>query len=195
MTTWLLTQPGLIVQAIGLDSQNLSRTMQVPAPVLSVHAHRALQKFPDGLSGQQLKSIDARCRVELVVPHPFGRARVGHVQLDELGHSGVFQHIRRTWRRSNDATVGVTADLGRAVLSSQSADSRGRQAASGASSTSWARGLISTLGSRLLHGLEGPNGLQDAALFSFIDAEKAAAFVDRFACGLIIGRKPLASVT
>jgi hypothetical protein len=40
MTTWLLTQPGLIVQAIGLDSQNLSRTMQVPAPVLSVHAHR-----------------------------------------------------------------------------------------------------------------------------------------------------------
>jgi hypothetical protein len=78
MTTCLLTQPGLIVQAIGLDSQNLSRTMQVPAPVLSVHAHRALQKFRDGLSGQQLKSIDARCRVELLVPHPFGRARVGY---------------------------------------------------------------------------------------------------------------------
>jgi hypothetical protein len=40
----------------------------------------------------------------------------------------------------------------------------------------------------------GP-GLQDAALFYFVDAKMAAAFVDRFACGLIIGREPPASVT
>jgi hypothetical protein len=38
-------------------------------------------------------------------------------------------------------------------------------------------------------------GLQDAALFYFVDADMAAAFVDRFACGLIIGREPPASVT
>jgi hypothetical protein len=40
----------------------------------------------------------------------------------------------------------------------------------------------------------GP-GLRDAALFYFVDADMAAAFVDRFACGLIIGREPPASVT
>lgn len=103
MTTCLRTQPGLVVQAIGLDSQNLSRTMQVPAPVFSVHAHRALPKFRDGLSGQQLKSIDARSRVELLVPHP-GRATA----LDEPGHSGVSWNMRRT-RRGAIAIVRQSA--------------------------------------------------------------------------------------
>jgi hypothetical protein len=33
------------------------------------------------------------------------------------------------------------------------------------------------------------------ALFYFVDAKMAAAFADRFACGLIIGHDPPASVT
>jgi hypothetical protein len=43
-------------------------------------------------------------------------------------------------------------------------------------------------------GVQAGAGLQDAALFYFVDAKMAAAFVDRFACGLIIGRDPPASV-
>jgi predicted lipid-binding transport protein (Tim44 family) len=46
----------------------------------------------------------------------------------------------------------------------------------------------------LLYGLAG-RSLQDAALFYFIGAKMAAAFVDRFACRLIIGRETLAAVT
>ena len=38
-------------------------------------------------------------------------------------------------------------------------------------------------------GSETVAGRQDAALFYFVDAKLAAAFVDRFACGLIIGRE------
>ena len=44
-------------------------------------------------------------------------------------------------------------------------------------------------------GAQAGAGLQDAALFYFIDAKVAAAFVDRFACGLVIGHEPPASVT
>jgi hypothetical protein len=44
-------------------------------------------------------------------------------------------------------------------------------------------------------GAQAGAGLRDAALFYFIDAKVAAAFVDRFACGLIIGGEPPASVT
>jgi hypothetical protein len=40
-------------------------------------------------------------------------------------------------------------------------------------------------------GSETEPGRQDAALFYFVDARMAAAFVDRFACGLIVGREPL----
>jgi hypothetical protein len=43
-------------------------------------------------------------------------------------------------------------------------------------------------------GAQAGAGLRDAALFYFVDAKMAAAFVDRFACGLIIGRDPPASV-
>jgi hypothetical protein len=48
----------------------------------------------------------------------------------------------------------------------------------------------------LLYGLAGRR-LQDAALFYFIGAKMAAAFVDidRFACRLIIGRETPAAVT
>jgi hypothetical protein len=42
-------------------------------------------------------------------------------------------------------------------------------------------------------GAQAGAGLRDAALFYFIDAKMAAAFVDRFACGLIIGREAPAS--
>jgi hypothetical protein len=42
-------------------------------------------------------------------------------------------------------------------------------------------------------GAQAGAGLQDAALFYFVDAKIAAAFVDRFACGLIIGREAPAS--
>ncbi len=38
-------------------------------------------------------------------------------------------------------------------------------------------------------GAETGAGLGDAALFYFVDARMAAAFVDRFACGLIFGRE------
>ena len=38
-------------------------------------------------------------------------------------------------------------------------------------------------------GAETGAGLRDAALFYFLDAKVAAAFVDRFACGLIVGRE------
>src|ERR1700730_2301488 len=38
-------------------------------------------------------------------------------------------------------------------------------------------------------GAKAGAGLQDAALLYFIDAKIAAAFVDRFACRLIIGRE------
>jgi hypothetical protein len=41
-------------------------------------------------------------------------------------------------------------------------------------------------------GAEAGAGLRDAALFYFIEANVAAAFVDRFACGLI-GREAPAS--
>jgi hypothetical protein len=41
-------------------------------------------------------------------------------------------------------------------------------------------------------GSETEPGRPDAALFCFLDAKMAAAFVDRFACGLIVGREPLA---
>jgi hypothetical protein len=44
-------------------------------------------------------------------------------------------------------------------------------------------------------GAQAGAGLQDAALFYFADAKMAAAFVDRFACGLIMGREPPTSVT
>jgi hypothetical protein len=44
-------------------------------------------------------------------------------------------------------------------------------------------------------GAQAGARLPDAALFYFIDAKVAAAFVDRFACGLIIGGEPPASVT
>jgi len=37
-------------------------------------------------------------------------------------------------------------------------------------------------------GSETVAGRQDAALFYFLDAKIATAFVDRFACGLIVGR-------
>jgi hypothetical protein len=39
-------------------------------------------------------------------------------------------------------------------------------------------------------GAQAGAGLQDAAMFCFIDAKMAAAFVDRVVCGLIIGREP-----
>jgi hypothetical protein len=39
-------------------------------------------------------------------------------------------------------------------------------------------------------GAQAGAGLQDRALFYFVDAKMAAAFVDRFACGLIVGREP-----
>jgi hypothetical protein len=42
-------------------------------------------------------------------------------------------------------------------------------------------------------GAQAAPGLQDAALFYFVEAKMAAAFVDRFACGLIIGRDAPAS--
>jgi hypothetical protein len=42
-------------------------------------------------------------------------------------------------------------------------------------------------------GAQAGAWLQDAALFYFIDAKVAAAFVNRFACGLIIGREVPAS--
>jgi hypothetical protein len=42
-------------------------------------------------------------------------------------------------------------------------------------------------------GAQAGAGLQDAALFYFIDAKIAVAFVERFACGLIIGREAPAS--
>ena len=42
---------------------------------------------------------------------------------------------------------------------------------------------------RYFAGSETVAGRQDAALFYFVDAKMAAAFVDRFACGLIIGRE------
>jgi hypothetical protein len=44
-------------------------------------------------------------------------------------------------------------------------------------------------------GAQAGAGLQDAALFYFIDAKIAAAFVDRFACRFTIGPEPPASVT
>ena len=40
-------------------------------------------------------------------------------------------------------------------------------------------------------GAEAGNGLRDAALFYFLDAKLAAAFVDRFACGLVVGCETL----
>jgi hypothetical protein len=43
-------------------------------------------------------------------------------------------------------------------------------------------------------GAQAGAGLRDAALFYFVETKMAAAFVDRFACGLIIGREPPASV-
>jgi hypothetical protein len=49
-------------------------------------------------------------------------------------------------------------------------------------------------GSYFTSAQAGP-GRQDAALFYFVDAEMAAAFVDRFACGLVIGDAPPASLT
>lgn len=39
-------------------------------------------------------------------------------------------------------------------------------------------------------GGEAGAGLQDAALFYFLDADIAAAFVSHFGCGLVIGREP-----
>ena len=44
-------------------------------------------------------------------------------------------------------------------------------------------------------GSETVAGRQDAALFYFVDAKMAAAFVDRFACGLIIGHEASASAS
>jgi hypothetical protein len=44
-------------------------------------------------------------------------------------------------------------------------------------------------------GAQAGPGLQDVAIFYFVDEKMAAAFVDHFACGLIIGREPPASVT
>lgn len=41
-------------------------------------------------------------------------------------------------------------------------------------------------------GSETVPGRQDAALFYFVDAKIAAAFVDRFACGLVVGREAAA---
>jgi hypothetical protein len=38
-------------------------------------------------------------------------------------------------------------------------------------------------------GAQAGAGLQDAALFYFVEADMAAAFVDRFACGLIVAVK------
>ena len=38
-------------------------------------------------------------------------------------------------------------------------------------------------------GTEAGPGLQDAALFYFLDANMGAAFIDRLACGLIVGRQ------
>jgi hypothetical protein len=42
-------------------------------------------------------------------------------------------------------------------------------------------------------GAQAGAGLQDAALFYFNDARVASAFINRFACALIIGREPPAS--
>jgi hypothetical protein len=39
-------------------------------------------------------------------------------------------------------------------------------------------------------GAEAGPGKQDAAMFYFLNARDAAGFVDRFACGLIVGREP-----
>jgi hypothetical protein len=42
-------------------------------------------------------------------------------------------------------------------------------------------------------GAQAGAGLQAAALLFFVDADMAATFVDRFACGLVVGREPPAS--
>lgn len=39
------------------------------------------------------------------------------------------------------------------------------------------------------NGAETGAGLRDAVLFYFLDPKLAAAFVDHFACGLVIGRE------
>ena len=46
---------------------------------------------------------------------------------------------------------------------------------------------------RYFNGSETVAGRQDAALFYFLDVKIATAFVDRFACGLIVGHEPPAS--
>jgi hypothetical protein len=49
-------------------------------------------------------------------------------------------------------------------------------------------------GSYFTSAQAGP-GRQGTALFYFVDAEMAAPFLDRFACGLFIGGEPPASLT